>query len=91
MASTATKPLLTDLASTIDRVPSNFIRPIGDRPNLQQLHSTTSIPIIDLQGLDGSNRAQVIQNITDACTNYGFFQVHIKLYTIIINILLLLF
>lgn len=75
MASTARKPLLTDLASTVDRVPSNFIRPIGDRPNLQQLHSTTSVPIIDLQGLDGSNRAQIIQNITHACTNYGFFQI----------------
>ncbi|KAG4937983.1 hypothetical protein AAZX31_16G016000 [Glycine max] len=71
-----TKPLLTDLASTVDRVPSNFIRPIGDRPNLQQLHSSiASIPIIDLQGLGGSNHSQIIQNIAHACQNYGFFQI----------------
>ncbi|XP_006583203.1 protein DMR6-LIKE OXYGENASE 2 isoform X2 [Glycine max] len=71
----ATKPLLTDLASTIDRVPSNFIRPIGDRPKLHQLHSSlASIPIIDLQGLGGSNHSQIIQNIAHACQTYGFFQ-----------------
>lgn len=75
MASTARKPLLTDLASTVDRVPSNFIRPIADRPNLKQLHSTTSIPIINLQGLHGSNRPQIIENIAQACKNYGFFQI----------------
>ncbi|RDX57995.1 Protein DMR6-LIKE OXYGENASE 2 [Mucuna pruriens] len=71
-----TKALLTDLASTVDRVPSNFIRPVADRPNLEQLHSSSaSIPIIDLHGLDGSNRSQIIQNIAHACHNYGFFQI----------------
>ncbi|KAJ1408351.1 Oxoglutarate/iron-dependent dioxygenase [Sesbania bispinosa] len=69
------KPLLTDLASTVSRVPSNFIRPIGDRPNLQLQSPTASIPIIDLQGLLGSNRSHVIQKIAQACQNYGFFQI----------------
>ncbi|CAL5195870.1 unnamed protein product [Lathyrus oleraceus] len=56
------KPLVTDLASTLNYVPSNFIRPIGDRPDLQLLSSTNdSIPIIDLQGLDSSNRSEIIQ------------------------------
>ncbi|XP_027337713.1 protein DMR6-LIKE OXYGENASE 2-like [Abrus precatorius] len=76
MATTTQKPLITDLASTVNRVPSNFIRPLYDRPNLQQLQSSTaSIPIIDLQGLDDSNRSQIIQNIAHACQNYGFFQI----------------
>ncbi|TKY64163.1 Naringenin,2-oxoglutarate 3-dioxygenase [Spatholobus suberectus] len=74
---TASKPLLllTDLASTVDRVPSNFIRPLADRPNLQHHSSTASIPIIDLQGLDGSSRSQIIQDIAHASQNYGFFQI----------------
>ncbi|KAK7349367.1 hypothetical protein VNO77_06682 [Canavalia gladiata] len=76
MATITPKPLLTDLASTVDRVPSNFIRPLGDRPNLLNLQSSAaSIPIIDLQGLDASNRSEVIQNIAHACQNYGFFQI----------------
>jgi len=71
------KPLVTDLASTLNHVPSNFIRPIGDRPDLQlQFTTTDSIPTIDLQGLDASNRSEIIQKIAHACQNYGFFQVY---------------
>ncbi|KEH18558.1 putative flavanone 3-dioxygenase [Medicago truncatula] len=70
------KPLVTDLVSTLDHVPSNFIRPIGDRPDLQlQFTTTDSIPTIDLQGLDASNRSEIIQKIAHACRNYGFFQI----------------
>ncbi|KAL5062515.1 hypothetical protein RYX36_024252 [Vicia faba] len=73
---TTVKPLVTDIASTLNHVPSNFIRPIGDRPDLQLLSSTNdSIPIIDLQGLDSSNRYEIIQKIAHACQNYGFFQI----------------
>lgn len=70
------KPLVTDLVSTLNHVPSNFIRPIGDRPDLQlQFTTTDSIPTIDLQGLDASNRSEIIQKIAHACRNYGFFQI----------------
>ncbi|KAK7275454.1 hypothetical protein RIF29_16571 [Crotalaria pallida] len=77
MAITASKPLITDLATTVNHVPSNFIRPLSDRPNLQNLHSlsASSIPIIDLHGLDGPNRSQIIQELAHACQTYGFFQV----------------
>ena len=88
---TAPKPLLADLASTMKHVPSNFIRPPSDRPNLQdQSSNADSIPIIDLQGLDGSNRSQIIQNIAQACKNYGFFQVYTNQIQpfIIINIII---
>ncbi|CAK8560563.1 unnamed protein product [Lathyrus sativus] len=74
--STTMKPLLSDLASTLNHVPSNYIRPIDDRPDLQLLSSTNdSIPIIDLQGLDSSHRSETIQKIAHACQNYGFFQI----------------
>ncbi|WJX86691.1 Protein DMR6-LIKE OXYGENASE 2 [Trifolium repens] len=71
------KPLVTDLISTINHVPSNFIRPLGDRPDQIQLQSTVTdfIPIIDLQGLNSSNRSEIIQKIEHACQNYGFFQI----------------
>ncbi|KAK2406710.1 2-oxoglutarate (2OG) and Fe(II)-dependent oxygenase superfamily protein [Trifolium repens] len=71
------KPLVTDLISTINHVPSNFIRPLGDRPDQIQLQSTVTdfIPIIDLQGLNSSNRSQIIKKIEHACQNYGFFQI----------------
>ncbi|KAL2336288.1 hypothetical protein Fmac_010734 [Flemingia macrophylla] len=73
MANTKPLLLLTDLASTVDRVPSNFIRPLSDRPNLQQLQSSTaSIPIVDLQD---PNHSHIVQNIAHACRNYGFFQI----------------
>ncbi|OIW02362.1 hypothetical protein TanjilG_08509 [Lupinus angustifolius] len=77
MSITASKLLIADLASTVDHVPSNFIRPVHDRPNLQQFQSfnASSIPIIDLHGLHVSNRSEIIQNIAQACQNYGFFQV----------------
>ena len=76
----ATKPvMISDLASTVSRVPSNFIRPFGERPNLEQVQfSGDSIPVIDLQGLGGPNHSDVIGKIGQACQEYGFFQVPAK-------------
>ncbi|RZC22600.1 protein DMR6-LIKE OXYGENASE 1-like [Glycine soja] len=69
--------LVSDMASTMKQVPSNFIRPLGDRPNLQGVvqSSDVCIPLIDLQDLHGPNRSHIIQQIDQACQNYGFFQV----------------
>lgn len=71
------KMLLADLVAKIDSVPANYVRPITDRPNLQEVETVgdASIPVIDLQGLHGPNRPQVIQQIGQACEEYGFFQV----------------
>ncbi|KAH9678362.1 protein DMR6-LIKE OXYGENASE 1 [Citrus sinensis] len=50
MAAATTKLLLSDLASTVESVTSNYIRPISDRPNLTEVQiSDGSIPLIDLQ------------------------------------------
>jgi hypothetical protein len=74
----ATKVLLTDLASSINHVPSNYIRPISDRPNLSDVQtSDASIPLIDLQGLHGPNHSNIIKQIRQACQQDGFFQVPI--------------
>lgn len=78
MAASYSKPLLlSDMASKIDRVPNNYIRPESDRPNLSEVETLTgtSIPCIDLHGLFGPNRAEIVKQIGQACEQHGFFQV----------------
>ncbi|KAL5572230.1 hypothetical protein UlMin_021827 [Ulmus minor] len=70
------KPLLKDLVSGTNFVPPNFIRPENDRPNLDEVHlCDVSIPLVDLEDLHGPNHSDVINQIAQACQNYGFFQV----------------
>nr|TKS14351.1 hypothetical protein D5086_0000044250 [Populus alba] len=55
--------LLSDLVSIASYVPSNYIRPVSDRPKLSEvLSSDGSIPLIDLQGLEGPNRSSIVEN-----------------------------
>ncbi|KAG1362407.1 Protein DMR6-LIKE OXYGENASE 2 [Cocos nucifera] len=77
MAADATKFLLSDLVSSHPKyVPSKYIRPVSDRPDLLNVEtSNATIPVIDLQGLAGPNRSQVVEEIGLACQNDGFFQV----------------
>ncbi|KAK2632980.1 hypothetical protein EUGRSUZ_L00788 [Eucalyptus grandis] len=77
MAPAAAKLLLTDLASGIDRVPDNYIRSEADRPNLTEVEASdaSSIPLVDLQGLSGPNRDDIIRQIGRACQQDGFFQI----------------
>ncbi|KAJ6873125.1 hypothetical protein NC651_032093 [Populus alba x Populus x berolinensis] len=68
--------LLSDLVSIASYVPSNYIRPVSDRPKLSEvLPSDGSIPLIDLQGLEGPNRSSIVGEIGQACQTHGFFQV----------------
>ncbi|XP_061995496.1 protein DMR6-LIKE OXYGENASE 2-like [Rosa rugosa] len=69
--------LISDLVSGATHVPSQFVRPEHDRPNLDQViqSSDMSIPLIDLQDFDGSRRSEIIKQIGLACQDYGFFQV----------------
>lgn len=80
----ATSKLLSDqVASGIKKVPFNYIRPISDRPNLTDVHissSDASIPLIDLQGLHGPDHSHIIKQIGQACQYDGFFQVRVCVY-----------
>ncbi|KAI5345958.1 hypothetical protein L3X38_013835 [Prunus dulcis] len=68
--------LLSDLASGVTCVPSNYVRPVHDHPSLDQVQpSDHSIPLINLHGFDGSRCRGIINQIGLACQNYGFFQV----------------
>ncbi|KFK31850.1 hypothetical protein AALP_AA6G166600 [Arabis alpina] len=77
MATSATsKLLLSDFASSVSHVPSNYVRPISDRPNLSEVETSgDSIPLIDLCDLDGSKRAEIVHQLAYACSTYGFFQI----------------
>nr|TKS02369.1 hypothetical protein D5086_0000166280 [Populus alba] len=69
--------LLADLASSgVKQIPTSYIRPISDRPNLSDVQiSDVPIPLIDLHGLNGPNHSLIIKQISQACGNDGFFQV----------------
>ncbi|KAK2981958.1 hypothetical protein RJ640_019178, partial [Escallonia rubra] len=77
MSTPINKLLLSDLASGVNHVPSKYIRPVSDRPNLVDVVHVAegSIPLIDLQGLHGPNHSDIITQIGLACQQDGFFQV----------------
>ncbi|CAN4117160.1 unnamed protein product [Withania somnifera] len=71
--------------SGIQNVPRKYIFPISERPNIYNTingkpqgvskgHNLIKLPIIDFAQLHGPNRAQVLDSLSDACENYGFFQ-----------------
>ncbi|GKV25483.1 hypothetical protein SLEP1_g34920 [Rubroshorea leprosula] len=53
-------------------LPASYVRPESERPRLSEVSACDDVPVIDLGSDD---RAHVVQQIGDACTNYGFFQV----------------
>lgn len=56
----------------------NFVLPEEQRPNLSQVATLSSIPIIDLSvDHDQHERknSTVVQKISQACEEYGFFQI----------------
>ncbi|KAJ6850592.1 protein DMR6-LIKE OXYGENASE 2-like [Iris pallida] len=77
MAGLASMKLLSDLvAENGGTIPDNYVRPPSDRPNLHEVETLrVSIPVIDLQGLKGSSRHEVVKAIGMACESDGFFQV----------------
>ncbi|KAM0029984.1 putative flavanone 3-dioxygenase [Helianthus debilis subsp. tardiflorus] len=76
MATTSKPLLLSDMVASgeMNKVPSKYIHPITERPNYQNV-VPDSIPVIDLQNLNGPNRSQVLDEIRRACSDNGFFQV----------------
>ncbi|XP_050385843.1 protein DOWNY MILDEW RESISTANCE 6 [Argentina anserina] len=53
-------------------LPESYVRPESERPRLSEVSICENIPVIDL---DFPDRAQTVQQISDACKYYGFFQV----------------
>lgn len=61
------------------KIPSSFVLPEEKRPHLSRISHLSSIPIIDLKDYN-ENRADsasllVIEKTSQACQEYGFFQI----------------
>lgn len=70
-------------------LPSSYIRPKSERPNMREVGAGNDIPVVDMGCQD---RSLIIKQIGDACANYGFFQVIVinsSLYTSLINLSLI--
>ncbi|KAJ1399522.1 Oxoglutarate/iron-dependent dioxygenase [Sesbania bispinosa] len=52
-----------------------FILPEHKRPQLSKVTCLSSIPIIDLSDDNPSSSSSVVQKISQACEEYGFFQI----------------
>lgn len=60
--------------SGIESLPSRYIRPDQERPPKLRLLAE-EIPIIDLAGLYDERRNKIMEDISGACREWGFFQV----------------
>ncbi|GLJ42646.1 hypothetical protein SUGI_0883830 [Cryptomeria japonica] len=58
----------------LQKVPEAYIRPENERPTASPVYSE-SIPVIDLHGFDDHNQSTVINAMSKACEEWGFFQV----------------
>ncbi|PKA48031.1 Flavonol synthase/flavanone 3-hydroxylase [Apostasia shenzhenica] len=68
--------LLSDVASQLTSVPSQYVRRLSDRPDLAAVTAPGSaIPVIDLAGADGPDRHEVVAAVGMACQTAGFFLV----------------
>lgn len=56
-------------------VPESFILPPESRPGRTKFPPCDSIPVIDLGGQLGFDRAQLVKQIMQASQEFGFFQV----------------
>jgi isopenicillin N synthase-like dioxygenase len=60
--------------SGIECLPSRYIRPDDEKPTKLRLVAE-DIPIVDLSGLYDERRNKTVEEISDACKEWGFFQV----------------
>lgn len=65
--------------SNLSSLPDRYIKPASQRPTtIEEAPAATNIPIIDLEGLfseDGSPDEAIMAQISEACREWGFFQV----------------
>eukprot|EP00252_Welwitschia_mirabilis_P025690 TRINITY_DN814_c0_g1_i1.p3 TRINITY_DN814_c0_g1~~TRINITY_DN814_c0_g1_i1.p3 ORF type:complete len:119 (+),score=7.42 TRINITY_DN814_c0_g1_i1:322-678(+) len=60
-----------------DTIPELYVRPPDDHPVIDS--PELQIPLIDLCDLDGPRRAAVVEAIGDACRDWGFFLVKMRI------------
>eukprot|EP00253_Pinus_taeda_P012359 PITA_12359 len=75
----------SDLSVIIEKLLSNGVKrtevegkytlPLSERPQLSEVSYSESIPVVDLQDLDGPNRRRVVHEIQHALGEDGCFQI----------------
>ncbi|XWS66790.1 hypothetical protein CRYUN_Cryun05aG0231100 [Craigia yunnanensis] len=64
----------------VSKLPNKYILPVSDRPNVNKeqpnaAKSNLKLPVIDFAELQGPNQSQILNSLSSACEEYGFFQV----------------
>ncbi|MCL7041031.1 hypothetical protein MKW94_026595 [Papaver nudicaule] len=59
----------------IANVPKKYIFPVSQRNDENEVVLSLKLPTIDFAELQGPNRHNVLDSLSEACENYGFFQV----------------
>nr|GEV37040.1 hyoscyamine 6-dioxygenase-like [Tanacetum cinerariifolium] len=67
--------VLTSNWSNVQSLPDNYIFPPERRPGTKKIVSSKDIPIINLERINGPERAQIIQQIIKSSEDFGLFQV----------------
>ncbi|KAF5459362.1 hypothetical protein F2P56_023315 [Juglans regia] len=60
--------------SNLQLVPESYVIPPESRPGNAKVPLFETIPVIDIAGELGSDRAQLVKQIMQACQDFGFFQ-----------------
>lgn len=68
----------------VESVPQSHVFPQEDRPGNEQIPVCNTIPIIDLG--NNNSRMITIDKIIKASQEYGFFQVHIYIYSLSLSL-----
>ncbi|KAJ9543380.1 hypothetical protein OSB04_023087 [Centaurea solstitialis] len=61
--------------SNVQSLPERYVFPPDRRPGTHEIPASNEIPIIDLEKIDGSERANIIRQIITASQDFGLFQV----------------
>jgi len=67
--------LISNGINYLQNIPDGYIRPPSERPRLNEVVLSDSIPLVDLEDFDSSARHIVIRNIRHACQQHGIFQI----------------
>ena len=73
-------------------VPSIYIRPPNERPNLPCVMNPTtvceSVPVISLANVFGHDWDYIVGQVREACSNWGVFQVLYLVYALLLVVIL---
>lgn len=67
--------VLTSNWSDVQALPESYIFPPERRPGNHKITTSKDIPIIDIEKINGPERAHIVQQILEASQDFGLFQV----------------